>query len=136
MIESEIVATGSVKGILNGKHYNRCIRAHKIIYVAMQRLRSVAFQDYLADQEANELCSLGIDLLDCKNKSLPGFCSNDRNFLAWKEAFDHFVNERSKESPTFALPGPLTSTWCSCCFCSFERHERQIGSYIYQLCDP
>lgn len=39
MIESEIVAIGSVKGVLSGKHYNRSIRAHKIIYEAMERLR-------------------------------------------------------------------------------------------------
>ena len=64
----------------------------------MQRLRYMALQDSLPDQEANELCSLGIDLLDCNNESLPGFCSNDRNFLAWNRAFDHFVNEHSKES--------------------------------------
>lgn len=33
MIESEIVAQGSINGVLTGKHYNRCIRAHKIVYV-------------------------------------------------------------------------------------------------------
>ena len=32
MIESEIVAPGSLKGVLSGKHYNRCIRAHKMIF--------------------------------------------------------------------------------------------------------
>ena len=39
MIESDVVATGSVNGILSREHYNRSIRAHKLIYEAMQQLR-------------------------------------------------------------------------------------------------
>ena len=30
LIESGIVATGSVSGVLQGKHYNRAIRTHKV----------------------------------------------------------------------------------------------------------
>ena len=41
MIESEIIAPGSVKGVLTGKHYNRSIRVHKIIYEALERLGSI-----------------------------------------------------------------------------------------------
>ena len=37
MIESEIVAPGSMNGVLSGKHHNRCIRVHKIIYEVMER---------------------------------------------------------------------------------------------------
>ena len=37
MIESEIVAPGSVKGVLSGKRYNRCIQAHTIVYEALER---------------------------------------------------------------------------------------------------
>ena len=38
MIESEIVAPGSLKAVLSGKHYNRCVRACKMICEAMERL--------------------------------------------------------------------------------------------------
>ena len=44
MIESEIVAPGSVKGVLSGKHYNRSIRAHKMVYEALERLRLQALK--------------------------------------------------------------------------------------------
>ena len=37
MIESEIVAPGSVKGVLSGRRYSRSIRAHKIVYEALER---------------------------------------------------------------------------------------------------
>ena len=103
MIESGILTPGSVKAVLTGKQYNRCIRVHKVIYEAMQRLRYLAFYDSLPDHEADKLCSFGVDLLNCGNESLSGFCSDDSNFLAWKGAFDSFVKERSNENPTFAF---------------------------------
>ena len=34
-IESEIVAQGSLNGVFSGKHYNRCIRAHKLVFEAL-----------------------------------------------------------------------------------------------------
>ena len=37
MIESEIIASGSVKGVLSGKHYNRAMRVHKLLIEPMER---------------------------------------------------------------------------------------------------
>ena len=37
-IESQIVAEGSISGVIDGKHYNRGVRAHKYLYEAMMRL--------------------------------------------------------------------------------------------------
>ena len=51
MIESEIVAPGSVKGVLSGKNYNRCLRLHKIIYKAMEKLRLEASEETLSTAE-------------------------------------------------------------------------------------
>ena len=50
MIKLEIVALGSVKGVLSGKHYNPSVRVHKLIYEAMQRLR---FENSLAGSATN-----------------------------------------------------------------------------------
>ena len=36
MIESEIIATGSVNGVFAGKHYNQAVRVHKLVAEAMQ----------------------------------------------------------------------------------------------------
>ena len=41
IVEAEIVASGSVKKVLEGKHYNRAMRMHKIVYEALWRLRWV-----------------------------------------------------------------------------------------------
>ena len=51
MIESEIVTHGSVKGVLSGKQYNRSVRAHKLIYEALQRMRLEAFTKSLPSFE-------------------------------------------------------------------------------------
>ena len=38
MVESGVLASGSVLAVLNGKHYNRGIRIHKIAMEALQQL--------------------------------------------------------------------------------------------------
>ena len=70
MIESEIVAAGSLKGVLSGKHYNRCVRAHKVIYEAMERLRFQAFQKTLSTQEKSETQLIGMDVIEDVEKSV------------------------------------------------------------------
>ncbi|CAB4024191.1 Hypothetical predicted protein [Paramuricea clavata] len=37
-VHSEVIAEGSIDSVLNGKHYNKGIRLHKIMYEAMIKL--------------------------------------------------------------------------------------------------
>ena len=62
MIESEIIAPGSVKGVLTGKHYNRSIRVRKVIYEALERLRWEAFEKSMTTAEKATLDSVGVNL--------------------------------------------------------------------------
>lgn len=43
LVQSGIVAAGSVSGVLEGHKYNRSLRTHKIVMEAMQRLRLKSF---------------------------------------------------------------------------------------------
>lgn len=43
LIESRIIGSGSVNGVLGGKHYNRALRTHKIILEALMRVNWQAF---------------------------------------------------------------------------------------------
>ena len=43
LIKTDIVAPGSIKGILRSHHYNRNIRVNKMMYEALVRLRWKAF---------------------------------------------------------------------------------------------
>ena len=38
LIESEVFAIGSVNGVFTGRHYNRAVRAHKLVAEAMQHM--------------------------------------------------------------------------------------------------
>lgn len=43
LVESETVAAGSIRGVLNGHMYNRSIRSHKLLFEALGRLQLEAF---------------------------------------------------------------------------------------------
>ena len=103
MIESEIVAPGSVKGVLSGKHYNRCIRAHKLIYEAMERLRLQAFEKSLTTTEKTLLESIHHLLQD--ESAMEEFLniSTSNNVTEVKMLYDIFVKKRSEENPLFSF---------------------------------
>ena len=50
-IESGVVAEGSVKGVLEGKMYNRAIRVHKLVYESMMRL---IWEQFMSQMEVDE----------------------------------------------------------------------------------
>ena len=52
IIEPGLVASGSVKGVMNGRHYNRAFQMHKIVSEAMQRLRFQQFLDSLPEEDS------------------------------------------------------------------------------------
>ena len=44
LVDSEIIANGSLKGFLSGKNYNRCKRVHQIMSLSLQKLH---FEEFL-----------------------------------------------------------------------------------------
>ncbi|CAF4875177.1 unnamed protein product [Pieris macdunnoughi] len=79
MIESEIIASGSVNGIIEGKHFNRCKRLHPLIALGLQILH---FDIFLKSKNAEHDFVKGQiyeDLLEYQNKkiSLPPSASTD-----------------------------------------------------------
>ena len=51
LIESDAVTSGSIKGVTEGKHYNRAVRAHKIVSEAFWRLKWESFGNWLKLRE-------------------------------------------------------------------------------------
>ena len=102
MIESEIVAPGS-KAELSGKHYNRCVRAHKIIYEAMERLRFRAFKKTLSTLEKGEVHANDISVQEDKERrQFMEICASDR-VIDIKKLYDHFIETESEKNPLFAF---------------------------------
>ena len=65
LIESQLIAEGSVNGVIDGKHYNRAVRAHKCIYEAMMRLAWSEFIQWLEnkdDKDEEEIASVKVFL--------------------------------------------------------------------------
>ena len=51
LIESDVIATGSVNEVLEGKHYNRSIRMHKLVMETLFRIKWKNFGQWLTEQE-------------------------------------------------------------------------------------
>ncbi len=49
VIECAIIAPGSMPGILNGHHYNRSVRVHKIFMEALERVRWMEFGSWIQE---------------------------------------------------------------------------------------
>ena len=76
---TELVASGSMTGVLSGKHYNRCVRAHKIMYEAMERLRFQAFENSLTAAEKDAYIAIVIEVKeDCARDKFLEICSSSK----------------------------------------------------------
>ncbi|KAJ8021222.1 hypothetical protein HOLleu_38358 [Holothuria leucospilota] len=91
MIESELVAQGSVSTVMNGHHYNRSVRAHKIVAEVLQRLRLQAFLDNLTNAEKEAAIGLCVQL----KQTFPGEefvrlveCEEFQDLLS---QYEHFI---------------------------------------------
>ena len=51
LTESEVVAAGSIDGVLSGKQYNRAVRTHRVVMEAFLRLRWRSFCEWLEIQD-------------------------------------------------------------------------------------
>jgi predicted DNA-binding ribbon-helix-helix protein len=104
VVEAGIVAVGSINGVLSGKHYNRAMRAHKLMFEALERLRFKAFVDSLAEEEGECVTSLIKRLQDSFHSQtdfadvLGSECVDE---LAVK--YDSFITHESENRPSFAL---------------------------------
>ena len=55
LIESEVIAQGCITGVFEGKHYNRAVRAHKIVMEALWRLQWKSFGNWLREKEKSDV---------------------------------------------------------------------------------
>lgn len=123
MIESEIIASGSVKGVLSGKHYNRAMRVHKLLIEPMERyMRLEVFDKSLTTEKKTKLD--WFDVILTEDSSFDKFLENcaRHSVNEVKEMYDKFVNERSKVNP-FLHSGENISKWWSCYYYTHEPHE-------------
>ena len=51
LIEAELISSGSLKGVMNGKHFERSMHCHKIMYESLHRL---LLEKFIIDNEGTE----------------------------------------------------------------------------------
>ena len=59
-IESEVIASGSIAGVLEGRKYNRAIRFHKLMYEALLRL---ALDGFSSEDNGEDLFSVPMEVI-------------------------------------------------------------------------
>ena len=101
-IESGIVSEGSIKGVLSGKHYNRSLLCHKVMYEALQRLRLEAFLDYVDENNAvtSFINNMAGSFLEDKSLACEIESPEMQQML---KSYELFIAESSKKSRTFAF---------------------------------
>lgn len=112
IVEAELVGSGSIDGVLRGKQYNRAMRAIKIVYEALQRLKFEAFEAWIQSEnkldildgfiESNELSRL-IKKIDSETM-VATMNKSDAIFNLYEE-FENWINEGNL--------GPLAIFWQS-----------------------
>ena len=101
LIEADIVAPGFIKGIFIGHHYNRSIRANKMMYDALVRLR---WKTFLEASSADK-CDSALDLAKELNEVGPIMklfdISQQDRFKAILTMYQSFMEKERLENPTF-----------------------------------
>lgn len=96
LIESEVVAPGSINGVIRVHHYNCSMRAHKLLYERLQHIRLLTILDSLPPEERDE-CMDVINEIKCAfqdrtmavlyaNEKLDKMCSKYVDFVKRRSA--------------------------------------------------
>ena len=51
-VQSDVVAEGSMEKVISGKHHNRAVRRHKIVYEALMRVLIQELESSLTDESS------------------------------------------------------------------------------------
>ena len=114
LVESNVYGSNTVSRIMQGKAYNRGIRAHKLVLEALERLQWRSFVSWSVSndekfvQNEDEICEL---ISTCgktvtnneKEELLEAFVSLTSIIPPLKEKFDAFKDFQSRISQTFNL---------------------------------
>jgi len=112
-IETEIYGENTLKAILKGVHYNRGVRAHKLMYEACRRLQVDLFLKEATDKPSiSDLNNLIIRLQEavlCSEEDVPAtYDLIEEEGSSLFIEFNKFLQSKSAVNETFKY-------WCNCC---------------------
>lgn len=134
MLESGVVAEGSLQGVLSGKHYNRSIRVHKLVMEAMCRLQLEQFGEWLNIQnvrvDLNALQQLLIQLRQqCDHEAFSAL-RHSESFTQLRDLYSNYCKN---------LTSPMAKLWQSyiemvLLLLRFIRATRQGNWSLHKAC--
>lgn len=88
---------------MSGKHYNRCIRVHKIVSEALQRIRFKAFLTSLSQADQLQMTSVINQMTEKFPEETFLVSVNSDEFNQVFESYSAYVSRGNSASKTFAL---------------------------------
>ena len=101
LIEAEVVAQGSVSGVLSGHHYNRSVRVHKFMFEALSRMRLKSFIDSCSNDEKFNVLQVAQDLSTIEPTAKIYDVMGQDDFRIVMDMYYKFVEKERSEKPTF-----------------------------------
>ena len=95
ILESGICASGSLNRVMNGKHFNRALRVHKLVFEALQRLLLIRFVEMNPQFEllSQETHNMMMDLIDDPCKENVSKIKDSEEFKAYFQRYRTFTSE-------------------------------------------
>ncbi|KAJ8050587.1 Vesicular integral-membrane protein VIP36 [Holothuria leucospilota] len=103
MIESGLIAQGSINGVMNGHHYNRSMRANKIMCDALCYLQWESYMASLNDDQKGRVQEVMAQLHDAySTDSLMDYLTAPQ-YIDMVSSFNTYIEKKINESATFAF---------------------------------
>ena len=95
ILESGICASGSLNRVMNGKHFNKALRVHKLVFEALQRLLLIRFVEMNSQFEllSQETHSMMMDLIHDPCKENVSKIKDSEEFKAFFQRYRTFTSE-------------------------------------------
>ena len=130
LIESEVVAEGSINGVVSSHHYNRSMRSHKLLAEGLWRLRFEVFLESLSEDEKQRALAIVGDLADVyPSEEFLSLSSGDA-FTTLLSVYDSFVQRKISPRLHFRR---RTSRWSSYCYYSSGELVSPTGIFMCLL---
>lgn len=102
-MEAEVVGPGTVNSVMTGKHYNRSVYCHKIMFEALERLRFQAFYESVTPSEQDEIMLLITGMRERFPDADFATGMSSETLLDLFKRYEQFVDTWNGKDPTFSL---------------------------------
>ncbi len=99
LIEADVIAAGSVGGVITGHQYNRSIRSHKLMCEALHRLRRQSYLETLSQDCREAALKVAADLQSAFPEEICQVIIESQVFNTILEGYDKF--NKQQESKTY-----------------------------------